>query len=205
MYLALRDLRFAKGRFSLIVLAVALMTLLVGFLSGLIAGLAGQNISALLQSPNLIPSLTVREQLEVIVRMGAGSRRESIRLRAGIERLLDEVGVLQLAERRPGELSGGQRQRVNIARALVHGPRVLLVDEPTSALDRGRGASIVRLLRAVTHEHGLATIVVTHELEHLSAVDAAYRMVDGVLAPLDVGGLDTRGELVAAAGAHARA
>lgn len=140
------------------------------------------------QAPNLIPSLTVREQLEVVSRMGAGRGGAAARRALGerIDGLLDEVGVLQLADRRPGQLSGGQRQRVNIARAIVHEPGVLLVDEPTSALDRERGDAIIELLQRLTHEHELSTVVVTHEQRHVPTFDAAYRMDDGRLTALDV-------------------
>lgn len=179
------------------------------------AELRRSRLGIVFQTPNLIPSLTVREQLEVVGKLGAGKLRGMSRadLRSRIDGLLDEVGVLALADRRPGQLSGGQRQRVNIARAIVHEPSVLLVDEPTSALDRARGDAIINLVRDLTHERGLATIVVTHEPTHLPAFDAAYGMLDGALSPLEghgsenkdtARGADVRGGAhVAAGGAHA--
>lgn len=134
------------------------------------------------QSPNLIPSLTVREQLEVVLRLGGRQAREE-----GVARIpetLEAVGCGNLADRLPSQLSGGQQQRVNIARAIIHEPSVLLVDEPTSALDQERSKEIIGLLAQLTHERQLATVVVTHEPEQLPSFDASFEMRDGVLTPL---------------------
>lgn len=135
------------------------------------------------QSPNLIPSLKIREQLEVMAKLGAGNLRDLSKdeLSDRIDETLESVGIADLADRIPQQLSGGQRQRANIARAIVHRPSALLVDEPTSALDKARGDAIIELLVSLTHDLGLATVVVTHELDHLESFDSAYRMLDGEL------------------------
>ncbi len=96
--------------------------------------------------------------------------------------LLDRVGLAAKAHRRPARLSGGERHRVSVARALMGDPAVLLVDEPTSALDHERGAAVVELLREITHEQHLATVMVTHVLQHLHLIDRTVRMQDGRLA-----------------------
>lgn len=144
-------------------------------------------LGIIFQNSNLIPSLTVREQLEVMSKLGAGTLRKLSKgeLRARIDETLTSVGLEQYADRLPAQLSGGQRQRANIARAIVHGPSTLLVDEPTASLDQARGDEIIDLIIRQTHERGLATIVVTHELEHMSRFDATSTMVDGNLSPRD--------------------
>ncbi|WP_288026468.1 ATP-binding cassette domain-containing protein, partial [Arthrobacter sp.] len=96
--------------------------------------------------------------------------------------LLEIVGLADSARKRPHQLSGGQRQRVNIARALMGSPSVLLVDEPTAALDHERSESIVRLLRQVTDEFRVGTVMVTHDTEFVPLTDAVATMRDGVLA-----------------------
>lgn len=70
---------------------------------------------------------------------------------------------------------------MGIARALVSRPSVLLVDEPTAALDRARSREIVALLAEETHEHGVATVMVTHDHDVLGACDRVLEMVDGKL------------------------
>lgn len=153
------------------------------------------HIGIVFQSPNLIPSLTVAEQLEIVARLGAGTlKRVSKKERQErIESALDAVGMLDRAHHRPGALSGGQRQRVNIARAIIHQPEVLLVDEPTSALDQERSKAIIALLAETTRKRELATVVVTHAQEQLDEFDSVYRMVDGVLTPEVVRGEATVG------------
>ncbi|MEC5185489.1 putative ABC transport system ATP-binding protein [Cryobacterium sp. MP_3.1] len=139
-------------------------------------------IGIVFQQPNLIPSLTALEQLEVMNELGArhGRRqRASMAIRAG--ELLDAVGLTDHGNKRPHQLSGGQRQRVNIARALMNNPSVLLVDEPTSALDQERGASIIDLILHLTDQLDTSTLLVTHDLVHLPRMHAVVHMVDGHL------------------------
>lgn len=140
-------------------------------------------LGIMFQTPNLHPALRVREQLEVMAKLGAGDLAGLGRgeLARRIAETLELVGIGELADRRPAQLSGGQRQRANLARAIVHRPATLLVDEPTSALDRARGDAIIELVTGLTRELGLATVLVTHEQEHLARFDAVYEMADGVL------------------------
>lgn len=137
-------------------------------------------VGIIFQQPNLLASLTAAEQLII----GDHLRGKSLRAAAGrAAELLDVVGLSDCAKKRPHQLSGGQRQRVNIARALMGNPKVLLVDEPTAALDHERSESIVRLLRQVTDEFNVATVMVTHDTEFVPFTDAVASMRDGVLAP----------------------
>lgn len=136
------------------------------------------NIGIIFQQPNLLPSLTAVEQLLVAAHLRAEPLVEA--RRKAVE-LLGRVGLASVLDKRPHQLSGGQRQRVNIARALMASPAVLLVDEPTAALDRGRSEEIVRLLRQVTDEFGVATLMVTHDTGLVSFTDAVATMQDGRL------------------------
>lgn len=135
------------------------------------------------QTPKLLGALTVREQLEVMVRLGAGDLAGLSRIdrEARIDETLEMVGITDLAHRRPAQLSGGQQQRANIARAIVHRPGTLLIDEPTSALDQTRSDQVMDLLGSLTKELNMASVVVTHEQSHLPRFDVLYRMVDGEL------------------------
>ncbi|MFK0293200.1 ABC transporter ATP-binding protein [Streptomyces sp. NPDC090442] len=135
-------------------------------------------VGTVFQQPNLLPSLTAAEQLQVMAHLAGRSPRAA---RSRALELLAAVGLSGQADRRPHQLSGGQRQRVNIARALMNEPAVLLVDEPTSALDHERGAAVLDLLTELTHQRGTATVLVTHDRSHLAAVDAVAEVLDGRL------------------------
>lgn len=131
------------------------------------------------QSANLFSSLRVREQLLIVDhiqgrRPGAAEKRKA-------DALLERVGLGGYGDRRVHQLSGGQRQRVNIARALTGSPRVLLADEPTSALDAALSRTIVGLLRGLTDELGLATVLVTHDRSQLDLADAVVTLRDGAV------------------------
>ncbi len=79
-------------------------------------------------------------------------------------RLLDRVGLLEMADKRADELSGGQRQRVGICRALIQDPSLLLVDEPTASLDPKTSRQIMRLIVELCTERGLAAIINIHDV-----------------------------------------
>ncbi|MER7994075.1 ABC transporter ATP-binding protein [Micromonospora chalcea] len=149
-----------------------------GLMRGELADLRRHKIGIVFQQPNLLPSLTAAEQLQVMAQIDgrppAGAHTRAVEL-------LDAVGLAGQADRRPHQLSGGQRQRVNIARALMNDPPVLLVDEPTSALDHERGAAVIELITRLTHQQTTATVLVTHDRTHLTAVDQIAEVHDGRL------------------------
>lgn len=140
------------------------------------AVLRRERIGFVFQSGNLLPALTALDQLRFALHVAGGKDRGRDPLT-----LLEQVGMGHKADRRPHELSGGERQRVGIARALVTAPALLLVDEPTAALDRARSHEVVRLLAAETHEHGVATVMVTHDHDVLDHCDRIVQMEDGRL------------------------
>ncbi|MGK3647875.1 ABC transporter ATP-binding protein [Pseudarthrobacter enclensis] len=144
-----------------------------------LTALRRSKIGIIFQQPNLIPSLTAAEQLVITDHLRGKSAKAA---RAKAAELLDVVGLAAGARKLPHQLSGGQRQRVNIARALMGSPKVLLVDEPTAALDHERSEAIVRLLRQVTAEFSVATVMVTHDTEFLPLTDVVATMRDGRLA-----------------------
>jgi putative ABC transport system ATP-binding protein len=109
----------------------------------------------------LLPMLTAAENVALPLLEAGTPRRERERR---VSEVLEYTGVAHRARHRPGQLSGGEQQRVAVARALVHGPQVLLADEPTGELDEATGEQIADLLSRV-HAAGTAIVLVTHNLE----------------------------------------
>ncbi len=180
-----------SGKSSLLAVAATLITPDTGTVTidgtdttgmsrGELTDLRRHKIGIVFQQPNLLPSLTAAEQLQVMAQLDG---RSPAKARTSALELLDAVGLADQARRRPHQLSGGQRQRVNIARALMNDPTVLLVDEPTSALDHERGAAIIDLITRLTHQQATATVLVTHDRAHLTAVDQIAEVHDGRLRP----------------------
>lgn len=118
-----------------------------------------RGIALLAQEARLFPHLSVVDNIAFGPR-STGSPRAAARALAA--RWLDEVGLTDLADRRPHQLSGGQAQRVAIARALATDPSLLLLDEPLAALDVQVAPSVRQLLRTVLKAR--TTIVVTHDV-----------------------------------------
>ena len=178
-----------SGKSSLLAVAATLVRPTAGLLliDGTDAGglsdadrtsLRREKIGVVFQQPNLLPSLTAREQLVISDHLRGKPARDAA---AHATALLELVGLGMAVDKRPHQLSGGQRQRVNIARALMGRPSVLLVDEPTAALDHERSEAIVRLLRRVTDEFRVATVMVTHDTGFVPLTDAVASMRDGRL------------------------
>ena len=137
-----------------------------------------EQIGFVFQGTNLLASLTAVDQLLAGVHLRGERPRDE---REEALALLDDLGLGSKTNRRPHQLSGGERQRVGIARALMNRPDVLLVDEPTSALDNERGEAIIDLLAGLTHNHNVATVMVTHNRSQLGRVDTIHEMNDGAV------------------------
>ncbi|WP_329132064.1 ABC transporter ATP-binding protein [Streptomyces sp. NBC_01476] len=134
-------------------------------------------IGFVFQSFNLLPSLTVQQNILLPQRL-AGVRPDRRKAAA----LLDRVGLEGHGSRRPGALSGGQQQRVAIARALITDPEVIFADEPTGALDTGSAREVLGLLRHAVRTLGATVVMVTHDPLAASFADKVVFLADGTLA-----------------------
>ncbi|MGD8415542.1 MAG: ABC transporter ATP-binding protein [Pseudomonadales bacterium] len=128
------------------------------------------------QAYNLIPVLSARENVEFIMQL-QGVPAADRRRRA--EALLEELGLVGMADRRPGEMSGGQQQRVAVARAIVTHPVLLLADEPSANLDSKTTEELLRLLRRLNEEHGVTIVTATHDPLVMSFARRQVRLRDG--------------------------
>ncbi|MEI7643834.1 MAG: ABC transporter ATP-binding protein [Chloroflexales bacterium] len=130
------------------------------------------------QANNLVPYLTVQENVELMLRLNGTLDKK------GRARTVDLLRRLDLGDRLgnlPSQLSGGQQQRVAIARALVHEPSIVLADEPTASLDTGRAHQVVSTLAHLIHEQGRAGVMVSHDLRMCVYADRVLQMEDGRL------------------------
>ena len=118
------------------------------------------HIGFIFQSYNLIPVLTVKENIEYIMLLQGISRSER---ETRVSKILKEVGLESLEERRPVQLSGGQQQRVAVARAMVSRPDIILADEPTANIDSQTGSSLLDMMRSLNESHGMTFVFSTHD------------------------------------------
>jgi putative ABC transport system ATP-binding protein len=128
---------------------------------------------------NLLPALTARQQLEMVLRWVVGASAREARARA--DAMLCLLGLARKGHLRPLELSGGEKQRVAVARALIKGPTFCFADEPTSALDWGHGEQVVEMLRDAAHEHGRTVLLVSHDARMTRYADRVFGIEDGRL------------------------
>jgi lipoprotein-releasing system ATP-binding protein len=139
-----------------------------------------RNVGFVFQFHHLLPEFDARENVEMPMRIARLPLSES---RARATELLTRVGLAERLPHRPNMLSGGEQQRVAVARALVMRPALLLADEPTGDLDETTAESLHGLLREMHAEHGLTSIIATHNPRLAAACDRVFRLERGQLRP----------------------
>src|SRR6202140_5665470 len=119
-----------------------------------------ETVGMVFQSFNLLPRMTLEENVELPLRLAEVDRAERGRR---VAQALDRVGLGARRRHRPSELSGGEQQRGALARALVNQPTILFADEPTGNLDSATGEQVLLLLKEIQDTLGMTIIMVTHE------------------------------------------
>jgi len=142
-----------------------------------LAEVRNQHIGFIFQSFNLIPVLTAFENVEfpliLLKKEGPRARRKKVM------NMLAEVGIAELADRKPSEMSGGQQQRVAIARALVKSPDYVLADEPTANIDTKTGHEILHLMEEMNQKLGTTFIFSTHDPQVMEHARRLIKIRDG--------------------------
>ena len=128
-------------------------------------------VGFIFQSYNLIPTLTVLENVKLV--------EEIARDHLSAEELIAEIGLADHSHQFPHELSGGEQQRVSICRALAKNPKILLCDEPTGALDSETGVVVLKLLLKMARDYGKTIIIVTHNQNISRMADVVIRIRSG--------------------------
>lgn len=142
----------------------------------------GVSIGFIFQSFNLIPVLSIRENVSyplLIRKKSYALSKQEITERT--DYILEAVGLTNWAKHKPNELSGGQRQRVAIARALVIYPKIVIADEPTANLDSKTSFSIMELMAKLQKELHTTFVFATHDFRFIDFVDIIYEMQDGII------------------------
>jgi putative ABC transport system ATP-binding protein len=130
-----------------------------------------ENVGFIFQFYNLIPTLTVYENVD-LMRM---VKRDCL----PATEVLEQVELDGHLNKFPAQLSGGEQQRVSIARAIAKRPQLLLCDEPTGALDSDTGVRILKLLQDIARTHKTTVVIVTHNAAIAQAADVVIRVRDG--------------------------
>jgi putative ABC transport system ATP-binding protein len=161
-----------------------------GMPSSQVTRFRARNIGFIFQQFNLIPTLSITENVSVpLLIQGLRPRKAEARARE----MLARVGLGDKTKDRPNKLSGGQQQRVAIARALVHDPFLVMCDEPTSSLDSENGRQVMDLLSEIARDSNRCVIVVTHDNRTYRYADRMALMEDGVISRV----LQSREEIAA--------
>lgn len=137
-----------------------------------------RHIGLVFQSFNLIPTLTVMENLLLPLELNGRTGRPA---RAAALALLGNVGLVDRSDAYPDRLSGGEQQRVAVARAVVHDPVLLLADEPTGSLDAETGMQVLDLLVGLARTEKRTMVVVTHSDAVAGAADRILVLQGGRL------------------------
>ena len=145
---------------------------------GGLASFRGRNIGIVFQFFQLIPTLSVRENVLLAMEL-VGAIAPAQRL-ARVEGLLEQVGLRAHADKLPGALSGGEQQRAAIARALANDPPLIVADEPTGNLDSETARAVIELLRGLSSA-GKTVVVVTHDPAVAAGCDRVVRLADGAV------------------------
>ncbi len=138
----------------------------------------GKNIGIVFQFFQLIPTLTIKEN--ILLAMDFVNTIPAANRLSRANELLQQVDIADQADKMPGALSGGQQQRAAIARALANDPAIIVADEPTGNLDSANASSVHRILASLA-QAGKTVIVVTHEKDTNAAYKRTITLSDGII------------------------
>lgn len=135
-----------------------------------------QQIGFILQTSNLVPFLTVKQQFQLLKK-----RKKDVLTQEDFDVLIEQLGLDSIMNQLPSEISGGQKQRVAIAKAIYTNPDIILADEPTAALDTENAMAVMEILKNQSQRRNKMCMIVTHDERLTAYCDKVFEMKDGVL------------------------
>ena len=135
-----------------------------------------KNIGFVFQAYNLIPVLSARENIEMIMLLQGIDEKKR---KARTDELLNKVGLYEMRDRRPSQLSGGQQQRVAVARALASKPKFILADEPTANLDTSSTSNLLDIMSRLNENEKITFIFSTHDQRVIDRARRVLTLEDG--------------------------
>ncbi|EGQ3470240.1 TPA: ABC transporter ATP-binding protein [Staphylococcus pseudintermedius] len=135
-----------------------------------------QQIGFILQTSNLVPFLTVKQQFQLLKK-----RKKDVMAQQDFDALIQQLGLESVMNQLPSEISGGQKQRVAIANAIYTNPDIILADEPTASLDTENAMSVMEILKNESKRRNKMCMIVTHDERLTAYCDKVFEMKDGVL------------------------
>jgi lipoprotein-releasing system ATP-binding protein len=145
-----------------------------------LAHLRNRTVGFVFQFHHLLPEFSALENV-MLPKLIAGEGIKSIENKA--MELLDEVGLKDRKDHKPGELSGGEQQRVAVARALINDPKIVIADEPSGNLDRNTAESLHNLILELNRSRNQTFVLATHNLELAQRANRIFRLKDGQVEP----------------------
>lgn len=135
-----------------------------------------QQIGFILQTSNLVPFLTVKQQFQLLKK-----RKKDVLAQEDFDALIEQLGLDSIMNQLPSEISGGQKQRVAIAKAIYTNPDIILADEPTASLDTENAMAVMEILKNQSKSRNKMCMIVTHDERLTAYCDKVFEMKDGVL------------------------
>lgn len=137
-----------------------------------------ENFGFIFQNFQLMPGLNAFENIELPLKLQG---MDKVKRQEKVKKLMEEIGLDQVADHYPNELSGGQQQRVSIARALITDPPIIFADEPTGSLDSETEQDVLLLIQTLNRKRGITFVMITHDDEVARIANRVYTMHDGYL------------------------
>ena len=149
---------------------------------GKIRNIRAEKFGFVFQQAHLVPFLTVKEQLELMLDTANVKKKKKDRK---IDKVLEAVDLSNHKDSYPESLSGGEKQRAAIARAIIHDPEILFADEPTASLDSKRSKEVMELIKSLSAKLGITVLMVTHDMDMLEYADSRVEMKDGQITAVE--------------------